>query len=109
MIRPTLKFLTPLFLTALLSGCGAPIVIPFLPQAEVVPEAPPPLPSEVASFLPPGTPASVVFQDPNGCYLYSIEVTTPPSGFPVRDAAGNQICAGQPVAMVAPVASAEAG
>ena len=109
MIRPTSLFLIPLFLTAMLAGCGGPVVIPFLPQAVVVPEAPPPLPPEVASFLPPGTPSSVVFQDPNGCYLYSIEVTDPPSGFPVRDAAGNQICPGQPVAMVAPVAPADAG
>ncbi len=104
--------LTPLFLTAMLAGCGAPIVIPFIPGAEVVPEGPPPLPPlppEVATFLPPGTPPSVVFQDSTGCYLYSIEVTDPPSGFPVRDAAGNQICPGVPVVTVVPVAPVDAG
>jgi hypothetical protein len=48
----------------------------------------------------------VVFQDSAGCYLYSIEVTNPPSGFPVRDAAGRQVCAGQPATVVAPAAPA---
>lgn len=87
--------LTPLLLTVLLAGCGAPIVNPFMPEP-AEPAAPVPLPPEVASFVPAGTPSSVVFQDPNGCYLYSIEVTDPPSGFPLRDGAGQQICPGVP-------------
>jgi hypothetical protein len=87
--------LTPLFLTALLAGCGGPLVNPLMPVTETAPEAPAPLPPEVAAFVPAGTPSTVVFQDPNGCYLYSIEVTDPPSGFPLRDGAGRQICPGQ--------------
>jgi hypothetical protein len=64
-------------------------VPPEAPAAE-----PAPLPPAVAAALPPGTPSTIVFQDPRGCYLFSIEATVPPSGFPVRDAAGNQICEG---------------
>jgi hypothetical protein len=36
----------------------------------------------------------VVLEDGNGCYLYSIERTDPPSGYPLRDAQGNQVCEG---------------
>lgn len=52
------------------------------------------LPPNVVAALPPGAPASVVFQAPDGCYLISVELTDPRSGFPVRDAAGNPICEG---------------
>jgi hypothetical protein len=98
--------LTPFLLIAALAGCAAPVYIPGVtpPPAEVA--APAIVPPEVAPFLPPGTPPSVVFQDPAGCYLYSIERTNPPSGFPVRDAAGNQVCAGRPSTTIAPVAPA---
>jgi hypothetical protein len=94
--------LTPLFLTALLAGCGGPLVIPFVPGAEPEPQAPAPLPPEVVGFVPAGTPSNVVFLDPNGCYLYSIERTDPPSGFPLRDGAGQQICPGQPTTPLPP-------
>lgn len=68
------------------------------------PEAPPPLPAAVTAALPPGVPTSVVLQDAGGCYLYSIERTEPPSGYPLRDALGNPICEGGP----APVLVADA-
>jgi hypothetical protein len=60
----------------------------------------------VAPFVPPGTPSTVIFQDNAGCYLYSVERTDPPSGFPVRDAAGRQVCQGQPTTLLAPSAPA---
>lgn len=58
------------------------------------PPGPPPLPPQVISVLPPGTSPSLVFTDGQGCYLFSVERTEPPSGYPLRDAAGNQICEG---------------
>lgn len=81
--------LLPLVLLPLLAACDAATIPGFEP-----PPPPPPqtLPAAVAAELPPGTPVSTVFQDNNGCYLFSIEVTDPPSGFPVRDASGTQIC-----------------
>lgn len=98
--------LTPFLLIAALAGCTAPVYIPGVTPLPEEAAAPAVIPSEVAPFLPPGTPASVVFQDPAGCYLYSIERTDPPSGFPVRDAAGNQVCAGRPTTIIAPAAPA---
>ncbi len=99
--------LTPFLLTALLAGCSAPLYLPGVtPPPDAAPAAPAPLPVEVVPFLPPGTPSSVVFQDAAGCYLYSIEATNPPSGFPVRDAAGRQVCAGQPTTLAVPTAPA---
>ena len=80
------------------------------PEAEL-PPGPPPLPAAVQAALPPGVPASVVLQDGQGCYLYSIERTEPPSGYPLRDAAGNQVCdpgvvpSGAPIATVAGLAA----
>lgn len=47
---------------------------------------------EVAAALPPGVPASVVFQTADGCYAYAIEVTDPPTGFRLRDRNGNVVC-----------------
>jgi hypothetical protein len=95
--------LTPFLLTAALAGCTAPVLLDGIPaQPGTEPPPPPVVPVQVAPFLPPGTPPNVVFQDNAGCYLYSIEVTNPPSGFPVRDAAGRQVCEGQPMTMVAP-------
>lgn len=89
--------LLPLALLPLLAACagGTGVALPpFLggeePAAE--PEAPPPVPPEVAAHLPPGVPGSLVMIDVNGCYVFSVEVTDPPSGFPVRDDNGDQIC-----------------
>lgn len=98
-------FLIPL---ALLAACGS-ADLPDLPPgvenalgiAPELPPGPPPLPAAVAAVLPPGTNPALVFEDGNGCYLFSVEVTDPPSGFPVRDANGNQICEGQPAAVPA--------
>lgn len=70
-------------------GAGAGIANPFAPPP---PPAPPTLPPQVAAVLPPGTSPNLVFEDGNGCYLFSVEATDPPTGFPVRDALGNQIC-----------------
>lgn len=100
--------LTLFLLTAALAGC----TVPALPGGTALPgtEPPPPpvVPAQVAPFLPPGAPPSVIIKDNAGCYLYSIEVTDPPSGFPVRDAAGRQVCEGQPVTMAAPAPIATA-
>ncbi len=68
------------------------------------PPEPEPLPPNVLAALPPGVPPSVVLEDGQGCYLYSIERTDPPSGYPLRDAAGNQVCEGGVTpAAVAPI------
>jgi hypothetical protein len=99
--------LAPILLSAALAGCTVPGILP--DPAPATPPAPAVVPAQVAPFLPPGAPPNVVFQDGQGCYLYSIEVTDPPSGFPVRDAAGNQVCDGRPVAIAAPVAPAATG
>lgn len=71
------------------------------------PAAVAPLPPQVQAALPPGVPASVVTRQPDGCYLITIERTNPPSGYPLRDAAGNRVCEGQPVAVAsaAPLAA----
>lgn len=94
---------------ALLAACDgatmanlttAPGMVPEMP-----PEMPPGLPPAVAAALPPGTLSALVFVDPAGCYLFSVERTDPPSGYPVRDAAGNQICqpgVSPPVAALTP-------
>ncbi|TNC52496.1 hypothetical protein FHG66_02890 [Rubellimicrobium rubrum] len=68
------------------------------PEAEAA--APEPLPPQVLAALPAGVPPSVAVRNGDGCYLLSIEVTDPPSGFPLTDAAGNQICDRSPVATV---------
>jgi hypothetical protein len=81
--------LLPLVLLPLLAACETATIPGFEPPPPPIPEA---LPAAVAAELPPGTPPSTVFQDSNGCYLFSIELTDPPSGFPVRDEAGTQIC-----------------
>jgi hypothetical protein len=93
--RIQLKRLLPFLLLPLLAACD-PAMIGQMPVSTgtEAPEPPPPptLPPAAAAVLPPGTPPSVVLTDNDGCYLYSIEVTNPPSGFPLRDAAGNRIC-----------------
>ncbi|SDF09200.1 hypothetical protein [Limimaricola pyoseonensis] len=50
------------------------------------------VPEVVLSALVPGTPPSAVFQNGDGCYLFSIERTEPLSGYPVRDASGAPLC-----------------
>jgi hypothetical protein len=70
-------------------------------------EAPPPVPAAVRAALPPGVPESVAIRNTDGCWLYSVEVTDPPSGFPLRDAAGNQLC-GDGTAAAAVVAGPDA-
>jgi len=89
--------LLPLALLPLLAACagGTTPGLPLWPGAE--PEAaadagPPPVPPEVAPYLPPGVPGTLVMRDINGCYVFTIEETDPPTGFPVRDNHGNQVC-----------------
>lgn len=96
--------LTPVLLIAALAGCVVPAPRDDAPPFPGAGQPPAVIPQQVAPFLPPGTPPSVILKDPAGCYLYSIEVTNPPSGFPVRDAAGRQVCEGQPVTLPAPPA-----
>ena len=65
-------------------------VLPFLAACELPPD---PnlepeervLPAEVRSYLLPGQPESIVVQDPDGCYLISVELTEPRSGYYLRD------------------------
>jgi hypothetical protein len=56
------------------------------------PPAAEPLPPQVLAALPTGAPPSVVTRNTDGCYLLTVERTDPPSGFPLRDAAGNPVC-----------------
>lgn len=87
----------PLLLLPLLAACD-PAMMPPMPglpgfeEPEPEPPPPPQLPPAAAAVLPPGTPPSIVLTDADGCFLVSVEVTDPPSGFPLRDAAGNRIC-----------------
>lgn len=86
----------PLVLLPLVAACteGAPVDLPFGlggPDAAAE-EGPPPLPPEVAPYMPPGVPGSLVMIDINGCYVFSVEATDPPVGFPIRDNRGNQVC-----------------
>ena len=97
-----------LILLPLLAACAAPDgdgPFPglFPSQEPEAPPAPPPLPAAVQAALPPGVPASIVIQNTDGCYIYSVERTDPPSGYPVRDAAGNPICEGGPALVAPPV------
>lgn len=62
------------------------------PAPVVEPEGPKPVPPEVAPYLPAGVPGSLVMLDINGCYVFSIEVTDPQTGFPVLDGNGDQVC-----------------
>ncbi|MBW7922039.1 MAG: hypothetical protein H3C51_08060 [Rubellimicrobium sp.] len=88
--------LLPLALLPLLAACadGAPLGLPFgsADAGATADEGPVPVPPEVAPYLPPGVPGTLVMRDANGCYLFTIEETDPPSGFPVRDSHGNQVC-----------------
>ncbi|MGZ9812139.1 hypothetical protein ACXN5S_16880 [Pseudoroseicyclus sp. H15] len=81
-----------LLLPLALAACAS-IDLSALPGIEpATPEPPPPPPAEVTAALPAGTPNSVTFQNTDGCWLFSIERKDPPSGFYVRDEAGNPIC-----------------
>jgi hypothetical protein len=115
-----------LLLLPLLAACAAPEpegrggdarsgLLPGLfrsPEAE--PAAPEPLPPQVLAALPAGVSPSVVQRNYDGCYLLSVEVTVPPSGYPLTDAAGNPVCDGDPAAtadgadLAEPEGSAEA-
>jgi hypothetical protein len=103
-VRPVL-----LLLPFLLAACD-PAAMTELNQALGIepetPPGPPPLPPTVAAVLPPGANPALVFQDNAGCYLFSVEVTDPPSGFPLFDAAGNPICEGQAATIAVPVGPA---
>lgn len=92
-----MKQFLPLLLLPLLAACaeGAPVGLPFGlggPDAADVEEGPPPLPAEVVPYMPPGVPGSLVMTDVNGCYVFSVEETDPPTGFAIRDSRGNQVC-----------------
>jgi hypothetical protein len=106
--RRPLPLLAALLLPALAAcappGEDAPAPFPglFGPREPAAAE-PEPLPPNVLAALPPGVPPSVVLEDGQGCYLYSIERTDPPSGYPLRDAAGNQVCEGGAAPPVAPI------
>lgn len=53
------------------------------------------LPAEVRSYLLPGQPESIVIQNPAGCYLISVELTEPRSGYYLRDRATDEpLCYG---------------
>jgi len=88
---------------ALLAACDEVAMTRMDTAMGIAPEVspgPPPLPPAAAAVLPPGTPSSVVISDGQGCYLLAIEVTDPPSGIPLRDAAGNRVCDTPAVAAV---------
>ena len=89
-----MKRLLPLAFLPLLAACAVPpdelAGSPEEPGAAL----PAPLPPQVLSALPSGVPPSVVTLNADGCYLLTLEVTSPPTGYPLRDAAGNQVCEG---------------
>lgn len=86
----------PLALLPLLAACaeGTATDLPFgLGGPDpAIEEGPPPLPPEVAPYMPPGVPGTLIRTGVNGCYVFSVEETDPPTGFPVRDNQGNQVC-----------------
>lgn len=94
--------LIPLALLALLAACDTATFDETMVDLGLAEPPPPPpeptLPPEVARLMPPGTPVSSVTQDATGCYIFSIERTDPPTGYLVRDTAGNPVCAPQPEA-----------
>lgn len=86
----------PLALLPLLAACaeGMPLgqSLGLIGGDAMAEEGPPPVPPEVAPYLPPGVPGTLVMRDVTGCYVFTIEETDPPTGFPVRDNRGNQVC-----------------
>ena len=91
-----MKRLLPLALLPFLAACEAPS------DATGDAAVAEPLPPQVLSALPAGVPPSVVVRNSDGCYLLSVEVTTPPSGYPLRDAAGNVVCDAGSAPAIAP-------
>lgn len=83
--------LAPICLIALTLGACEEIVIEGLTPE---PEAPPArvLPAAVRAALLPGVPDSIVVEDGLGCYLVSIELTEPRTGYLVNDANGEPLC-----------------
>ncbi len=79
-------FLLPVLALAACTEAGAPLM------GSAQPPAAEPLPPQVLAALPTGAPPSVVTRNTDGCYLLTVERTDPPSGFPLRDAAGNPVC-----------------
>lgn len=75
--------LIPLTTLALVAACEEFDVPGEEPQPRV-------LPAEVRSYLLPGQPESIVVQNPAGCYLISVELTEPRSGYYLRDRATNE-------------------
>jgi len=104
---------TPLLMLALLAACDEAAMAELNASLSGTPVASAPevpqLPAAVLAALPPGVPPAVVFQDSSGCYAVGIEVTVPQQGYPLRDAAGQPICEGQPalVALAPPAATAQ--
>ena len=99
-----MKRLLPLALLPLLAACEVPpeeMGGSLFEEPSAEPAAPAPLPPQVLAALPAGVPPSVVTRNADGCYLLTLEVTTPPTGYPLRDAAGNPVCEGSPVAVTA--------
>jgi len=107
-VRPVLLLLPLIFLAACDTAAMEAMNVALGNETEP-PPGPLPLPPEVVGVLPPGAAPSLVFTDGNGCYLFSVERTDPPSGYPLRDAAGNQICQGgaAPVALATVVEPAQ--
>ena len=91
---PLTRLIAVLPLFALAACVALPPFPGGLGGAPAEPLAPPPLPPAVAAALPPGAPQSTVIKGPDGCYLFSIEQTDPPTGYPIRDALGNPMCEG---------------
>jgi hypothetical protein len=109
-----MKRLLPLALLPLLAACEVPPdeagatsargrIASLLDRPEAEPA---PLPPQVLAALPSGVPPTVVTRNADGCYLLTIEVTTPPTGYPLRDAAGTPVCDGDATVAQADLAAA---
>ena len=85
---PVIRFL-PLAALPLMSAC---VVATSAPEEPAGPPPAPPLPIEVIEALPPGAPTQTVILAPDGCYIFTVEVTDPPSGYPVRTPDGTPLC-----------------
>ena len=58
-------------------------------------------PPEIIAALPEGVPPAIVFLAVDGCYAYSIEVSEPPTGFPLYGRDGERICNAEAQARIA--------
>lgn len=89
----SLARLCALALLPLIAACGSvDLSAIHIPGITPPPPEEQPVPANVIAALPPGAPPSVAIRNGDGCWLFSVERTDPPSGFPLVDAAGNQIC-----------------